>query len=46
MLMFLWFGTFAFGPVLGGHEEAGLAGSADEGKLTAIALMLLLAACG
>jgi NADH-quinone oxidoreductase subunit L len=46
MLMFLWFGTFAFGPVLGGHGEAGLAGSADEGKLTAIALMLLLAACG
>ncbi|MER7052032.1 NADH-quinone oxidoreductase subunit L [Streptomyces sp. NPDC000351] len=46
MLMFLWFGTFAFGPVLGGHGEAGLAGGADEGKLTAIALMLLLAACG
>ncbi|CAM5481713.1 NAD(P)H-quinone oxidoreductase subunit 2, chloroplastic [Streptomyces tendae] len=46
MLMFLWFGTFAFGPVLGGHGEAGLAAEADEGKLTAIALMLLLAACG
>jgi NADH-quinone oxidoreductase subunit L len=46
MLMFLWFGTFAFGPVLGGHGEAGLAAGADEGKLTAIALMLLLAACG
>ncbi|BFO14349.1 hypothetical protein SHKM778_07370 [Streptomyces sp. KM77-8] len=26
--------------------EAGLAGQAGEGKLTAIALMLLLAACG
>ncbi|MBC9726146.1 NADH-quinone oxidoreductase subunit L [Streptomyces sp. TRM68367] len=46
MLMFLWFGTFAFGPVLGSHEEAGLAGAAGEDKLTAIALMLLLAACG
>ncbi|MFF7310341.1 NADH-quinone oxidoreductase subunit L [Streptomyces sp. NPDC008137] len=46
MLMFLWFGTFAFGPVLGTHEEAGLAGAAGEDKLTAIALMLLLAACG
>ncbi|MFI7138755.1 NADH-quinone oxidoreductase subunit L [Streptomyces massasporeus] len=46
MLMFLWFGTFAFGPVLGTHTEAGLAGAAGEDKLTAIALMLLLAACG
>ncbi|MFI8302648.1 NADH-quinone oxidoreductase subunit L [Streptomyces sp. NPDC085927] len=46
MLMFLWFGTFAFGPVLGSHDEAGLAGAASEGKLTVIALMLLLAACG
>ncbi|CAL9534922.1 NADH-quinone oxidoreductase subunit L [Streptomyces sp. enrichment culture] len=46
MLMFLWFGTFAFGPVLGSHGEAGLAGAAGEDKLTAIALMLLLAACG
>ncbi len=46
MLMFLWFGTFAFGPVLGTHDEAGLAGAAGEGKLTAIGLMLLLAACG
>ncbi|MFF5159815.1 NADH-quinone oxidoreductase subunit L [Streptomyces sp. NPDC000348] len=46
MLMFLWFGTFAFGPVLGTLEEPGLAGQAGEGKLTAIALMLLLAACG
>ena len=46
MLMFLWFGTFAFGPVLGSHTEAGLAGAAGEDKLTAIALMLLLAACG
>ncbi|MFF0432971.1 NADH-quinone oxidoreductase subunit L [Streptomyces sp. NPDC004327] len=40
MLMFTTFGTFAFGPVL----EA--AGDAGEGKLTAIGLMLLLAACG
>ncbi|MBH5335481.1 NADH-quinone oxidoreductase subunit L [Streptomyces pactum] len=40
MLMFTTFGTFAFGPVLAGAEEAG------EGKLTAIGLMLLLAACG
>ncbi|MFB8102340.1 MULTISPECIES: NADH-quinone oxidoreductase subunit L [Streptomyces] len=40
MLMFTTFGTFAFGPVL----EA--TGEASEGKLTAIGLMLLLAACG
>jgi NADH-quinone oxidoreductase subunit L len=40
MLMFTWFGTFAFGPVLGNADHAG------EGKLTAIGLMLLLAACG
>ncbi|MCZ4122237.1 NADH-quinone oxidoreductase subunit L [Streptomyces sp. H39-S7] len=40
MLMFTTFGTFSFGPVL---EHAGDAG---EGKLTAIGLMLLLAACG
>ncbi|UNO41280.1 NADH-quinone oxidoreductase subunit L [Streptomyces sp. MST-110588] len=40
MLMFTTFGTFAFGPVLGSATEAG------EGKLTAIGLMLLLAACG
>ncbi|ARZ69392.1 NADH:ubiquinone oxidoreductase subunit L [Streptomyces albireticuli] len=40
MLMFTTFGTFAFGPVLAG------AGQAGEGKLTAIGLMLLLAACG
>ncbi|WP_424212336.1 NADH-quinone oxidoreductase subunit L [Streptomyces sp. BI20] len=40
MLMFTTFGTFAFGPVLGAAEGAG------EGKLTAIGLMLLLAACG
>ncbi|QOV36344.1 NADH-quinone oxidoreductase subunit L [Streptomyces ferrugineus] len=46
MLMFLWFGTFAFGPLLGTHGEAGLVGDANEGKLTAIGLMLLLAACG
>lgn len=40
MLMFTTFGTFAFGPVLGRVGETG------EGTLTAIALMLLLAACG
>ncbi|MCD9144795.1 NADH-quinone oxidoreductase subunit L [Streptomyces albireticuli] len=40
MLMFTTFGTFAFGPVLEG------AGQAGEGKLTAVGLMLLLAACG
>ncbi|MFI0240874.1 NADH-quinone oxidoreductase subunit L [Streptomyces sp. NPDC016845] len=40
MLMFTTFGTFAFGPVLGS------AGDTSEGKLTAIGLMLLLAACG
>ncbi|MGW3419053.1 NADH-quinone oxidoreductase subunit L [Streptomyces phaeochromogenes] len=40
MLMFTTFGTVAFGPVLEATGETG------EGKLTAIALMLLLAACG
>ncbi|WP_406421436.1 NADH-quinone oxidoreductase subunit L [Streptomyces sp. NBC_00873] len=40
MLMFTTFGTFAFGPVLASTGETG------EGKLTAIGLMLLLAACG
>ncbi|WP_030676236.1 NADH-quinone oxidoreductase subunit L [Streptomyces rimosus] len=40
MLMFTTFGTFAFGPVLGAVGET------SEGKLTAIGLMLLLAACG
>jgi NADH-quinone oxidoreductase subunit L len=40
MLMFTWFGTFAFEPILGNADRAG------EGKLTAIGLMLLLAACG
>jgi NADH-quinone oxidoreductase subunit L len=40
MLMFTTFGTFAFGPVLGS------AGETSEGMLTAIGLMLLLAACG
>ncbi|GAA3374127.1 NADH-quinone oxidoreductase subunit L [Streptomyces sannanensis] len=40
MLMFAFFGTFTFGPVLGATDAAG------EGKLTAIGLMLLLAACG
>jgi len=40
MLMFTTFGTFAYGPVL----EA--TGDTSEGKLTAIGLMLLLAACG
>ncbi|MGW7295869.1 NADH-quinone oxidoreductase subunit L [Streptomyces xiamenensis] len=40
MLMFTTFGTFAFGPVLSSAAETG------EGTLTAIGLMLLLAACG
>ncbi|MFF8314112.1 NADH-quinone oxidoreductase subunit L [Streptomyces lydicus] len=40
MLMFTTFGTFAFGPVLAAT------GGTSEGKLTAIGLMLLLAACG
>ncbi|MEU8027671.1 NADH-quinone oxidoreductase subunit L [Streptomyces sp. NPDC049099] len=40
MLMFTTFGSFAFGPVLSHATEA------SEGKLTAIGLMLLLAACG
>ncbi|MCT2592135.1 NADH-quinone oxidoreductase subunit L [Streptomyces sp. N2-109] len=40
MIMFTTFGTFAFGPVF----EA--TGETSEGKLTAIGLMLLLAACG
>nr|WP_145482598.1 MULTISPECIES: NADH-quinone oxidoreductase subunit L [Streptomyces] len=40
MLMFTTFGTFAFGPVFG-HVDG-----ASQGKLTAIGLMLLLAACG
>lgn len=39
-LMFTTFGTFAFGPVLDSAEQAG------QGTLTAIGLMLLLAACG
>ncbi|KUO11510.1 NADH-quinone oxidoreductase subunit L [Streptomyces sp. DSM 15324] len=46
MLMFTTFGTFAFGPLLGSEGEPGAAGDASEGRLTAIALMLLLAACG
>ncbi|MGA6200626.1 NADH-quinone oxidoreductase subunit L [Streptomyces avermitilis] len=40
MLMFTTFGTFAFGPVFTHVGDTG------EGKLTAIGLMLLLAACG
>ncbi|MBQ1093571.1 NADH-quinone oxidoreductase subunit L [Streptomyces sp. B93] len=40
MLMFTTFGTFAFGPVLDSVGET------SEGTLTAIGLMLLLAACG
>ncbi|WP_415951234.1 NADH-quinone oxidoreductase subunit L [Streptomyces sp. KLOTTS4A1] len=40
MLMFTTFGTFAFGDVLTATGET------SEGKLTAIGLMLLLAACG
>ncbi|MGA6155934.1 NADH-quinone oxidoreductase subunit L [Stenotrophomonas sp. NPDC087984] len=40
MLMFTTFGTFTFAPVLTNVDHA------SEGKLTAIGLMLLLAACG
>ncbi|GAA3053682.1 NADH-quinone oxidoreductase subunit L [Streptomyces glomeratus] len=40
MLMFTTFGTFAFGPVFADVDRTG------QGKLTAIGLMLLLAACG
>ncbi|MEW2081697.1 NADH-quinone oxidoreductase subunit L [Streptomyces sp. NPDC005283] len=40
MLMFTTFGTFTFGPVLQSTGET------SEGKLTAIGLLLLLAACG
>nr|BFD83316.1 NADH-quinone oxidoreductase subunit L [Streptomyces sp. Xyl84] len=40
MLMFTTFGTFAFGPVFGHVQDT------SEGRLTAIGLMLLLAACG
>ncbi|MGW3010335.1 NADH-quinone oxidoreductase subunit L [Streptomyces sp. NPDC001219] len=40
MLMFTTFGTFAFGPVLAAT------GDTSEGRLTALGLMLLLAACG
>ncbi|MFF4959029.1 NADH-quinone oxidoreductase subunit L [Streptomyces sp. NPDC001222] len=40
MLMFTTFGTFAFGPVFADVHGA------SEGKLTAVGLMLLLAACG
>ncbi|MCH0541838.1 NADH-quinone oxidoreductase subunit L [Streptomyces sp. MUM 203J] len=40
MLMFATFGTFAFGPVFGAVGET------SEGMLTAMGLMLLLAACG
>ncbi|MFE2017236.1 NADH-quinone oxidoreductase subunit L [Streptomyces sp. NPDC059499] len=40
MLMFTTFGTFAFGPVFAAVDGT------SEGKLTAIGLMLLLAACG
>ncbi|MGV9266257.1 NADH-quinone oxidoreductase subunit L [Kitasatospora sp. NPDC003701] len=46
MLMFVEFGSFAFGPILGSEGTVGAAGQASEGKLTAIGLMLLLAACG
>ncbi|MFD7923888.1 NADH-quinone oxidoreductase subunit L [Streptomyces sp. NPDC059740] len=40
MLLFTTFGTFAFTPVLGSADGA------SQGTLTAIGLMLLLAACG
>ncbi|MFD9123685.1 NADH-quinone oxidoreductase subunit L [Kitasatospora sp. NPDC059571] len=40
MLMFTTFGSFAFGPVFAAAPQS------SEGRLTAIGLMLLLAACG
>ncbi|GAB2710189.1 NADH-quinone oxidoreductase subunit L [Kitasatospora kifunensis] len=40
MLMFAQFGSFAFGPVFDTAHQA------SQGRLTAIGLMLLLAACG
>ncbi|MGW2562800.1 NADH-quinone oxidoreductase subunit L [Streptomyces sp. NPDC001514] len=40
MVMFTTFGTFTFGPVFGAVDEV------SEGTLTAIGLLLLLAACG
>ncbi|MFF4604156.1 NADH-quinone oxidoreductase subunit L [Streptomyces sp. NPDC001339] len=40
MVMFTTFGTFTFGPVLGAT------GDTSQGTLTAIGLLLLLAACG
>ncbi|MER5311174.1 NADH-quinone oxidoreductase subunit L [Streptomyces sp. NPDC002773] len=40
MIMFTTFGTFAFGPVLGAADTT------SQGTMTAIGLMLLLAACG
>ncbi|MFJ5828848.1 NADH-quinone oxidoreductase subunit L [Streptomyces sp. NPDC093089] len=40
MIMFTTFGTFAFAPVFAETDKAG------QGTLTAIGLMLLLAACG
>ncbi|GAA3839534.1 NADH-quinone oxidoreductase subunit L [Streptomyces chiangmaiensis] len=48
MLMFTTFGTFAFGPVFAGVDTltSGAAAPGGEGKLTAVALLLLLAACG
>ena len=42
MVMFATFGTFAFGPVLDPHTI----GATSESKLTALGLLLLLAACG
>ncbi|MFF2074694.1 NADH-quinone oxidoreductase subunit L [Kitasatospora sp. NPDC058162] len=46
MLMFAEFGSFAFTPILGSEGAVGAAHEASQGKLTAIGLMLLLAACG
>lgn len=40
MLMFTTFGTFAFGPVFAATDRTG------QGTLTALGLLLLLAACG
>ncbi|AEG43381.1 NADH-quinone oxidoreductase subunit L [Isoptericola variabilis] len=46
MLMLATFGALDFGTVLGAHGEGAAAAGADQGVMTAIGLMLLLAACG
>ena len=48
MVMFATFGTFSFGPVFAdvGTVTSGATAPGGQGRLTAIALLLLLAACG